>query len=80
MEYKGYIKLDNKLFNINKIDFFEFIDEELSVLIVISNQNFKFKFDKEEHYARINSYMKLFYNEFNNCKYINESKPEILSS
>ncbi len=64
MNYKPFIKLGNKSFNLQMISYLSLNDEEKRVILIINNQNIKYTFENEETYKRFKSYIKLFSTEF----------------
>lgn len=84
MNYKTFVKLGSKSFNITKIDFLEFDEDELTVSVYINYETMKFKFKKEEAFNRFVSYVKLFSNEFDcdveKIDEVGKNEKEILKS
>jgi len=84
MNYKTFVKLGNKSFNITKVDFLEFDEDELTVSVYINYETMKFKFKKEEQFNRFVSYVKLYSTEFDcDVERVDESEKkekEILKS
>lgn len=84
MNYKTFIKLGDKLFNVTKVDYMEFNEEDLIVTVYINYESIKFKFKKEEAFNRLASYVKLFSNEFDcdveKIDEVEKNEKEILKS
>jgi hypothetical protein len=64
MNYKPFIKLGNKSFNIQMISYLNLDDTEKTVTLVINMENIKHQFESEETYKRFKSYIKLFSTDF----------------
>lgn len=78
MDYKKFIKLDNIVINLEKIQYLEFSTDELLISIKESESEImNFQFDSKEYFERFKSYIQMYSTEFL-CKRIEDSKQKIL--
>jgi len=66
MNYKPFIKLGNKSFNLQMISYLNLNDEDRTVTLNINLEKsyHKHKFDTDETYQRFKSYIRLFSTDF----------------
>lgn len=81
MNNKQFLKIKNKFFNIYSIDYFEFIDNDLIFIIEIKSKTKKFKFNDQNEYNRIKSFLRIYSTEFGNVNELegfNQDDKELL--
>lgn len=71
---KSFIKLGDKIFNLNNIDFIELNSLLLIVKIINENSIFEFKFADKNSFLRLESYVKMFCTEFECAEIINKNE------
>jgi hypothetical protein len=76
MNYKPFIKLGNKSFNLQMISYINLNDDDLTVTIEINFDIKKFKFNNEENYNRFKSYIRLFSTDFGENEILIEQENE----
>lgn len=75
---KSFIKLGDKIFNLNNIDFIEVNSILLVVKIIRGESTFEFKFIDKNSFVRIESYIKMFSNEFDCTEVIHKNDSKTL--
>lgn len=60
---KNFIKLGNKCINLLSVDYLTYDDYELTLKIFINYDELNFKFNSQEEFHRLKSYIKLFSTE-----------------
>lgn len=83
MNFKTFIKLGNKSFNISKIDYIEFFEDDLIIEIKMDTEKLKFKIKDQSTFNRLQSLIKMYSTEFlcelEKIDDIEESSKEILN-
>lgn len=75
---KSFIKLGDKIFNLNNVDFIELNSILLIVKIIKGESTFEFKFVDKNSFVRIESYIKMFSTEFDCTELIKENETKTL--
>lgn len=70
MNQKTFIKLGNKIYNIDSLISIDFSEEEKSVLIALEKSEHKIKFGNEKEFERFKTYMRMISNEFESAEEI----------